>query len=156
MTTQVEKSIEVAVPVSTAYNQWTQFEEFPGFMDGVESVKQIDDTHLHWVAEIGGKREEWDAEITNQEPDRKVAWRALDGHYNSGTVTFESLGDNQTRINVVMEHETEGLTETLGSALGADSRKVKDDLERFKEFVESRGTETGAWRGEVEQGDRIR
>jgi uncharacterized membrane protein len=153
---RVEESIEVNVPVTTAYNQWTQFEEFPRFMDGVESVKQIDDTHLHWVAEIGGKREEWDAEITNQEPDRKLAWRALDGHYNSGTVTFEPLGDNQTRINVVMEHETEGLTETLGSALGADSRKVKDDLERFKEFVESRGTETGAWRGEVEQGDRIR
>jgi uncharacterized membrane protein len=153
---RVEESIEVNVPVTTAYNQWTQFEEFPRFMDGVESVKQIDDTHLHWVAEIGGKREEWDAEITNQEPDRKLAWRALDGHYNSGTVTFEPLGDNQTRINVVMEHETEGLTETLGSALGADSRKVKDDLERFKEFMESRGTETGAWRGEVEQGDRIR
>jgi uncharacterized membrane protein len=153
---RVEESIEVNVPVTTAYNQWTQFEEFPRFMDGVESVKQIDDTHLHWVAEIAGKREEWDAEITNQEPDRKLAWRALDGHYNSGTVTFEPLGDNQTRINVVMEHETEGLTETLGSALGADSRKVKDDLERFKEFVESRGTETGAWRGEVEQGDRIR
>ena len=153
---RVEESIDVNVPVTTAYNQWTQFEEFPRFMDGVESVKQIDDTHLHWVAEIGGKREEWDAEITNQEPDRKLAWRALDGHYNSGTVTFEPLGDNQTRINVVMEHETEGLTETLGSALGADSRKVKDDLERFKEFVESRGTETGAWRGEVEQGDRIR
>jgi uncharacterized membrane protein len=153
---RVEESIEVNVPVTTAYNQWTQFEEFPRFMDGVESVKQIDDTHLHWVAEIGGKREEWDAEITNQEPERKLAWRALDGHYNSGTVTFEPLGDNQTRINVVMEHETEGLTETLGSALGADSRKVKDDLERFKEFVESRGTETGAWRGEVEQGDRIR
>ena len=153
---RVEESIDVNVPVTTAYNQWTQFEEFPSFMDGVESVKQIDDTHLHWVAEIGGKREEWDAEITNQEPDRKVAWRALDGRYNSGTVTFESLGDNQARINVVIEHETEGLTETLGSALGADSREVKGDLERFKEFVESRGTETGAWRGEVEQGDRVR
>jgi uncharacterized membrane protein len=153
---RVEESIDVNVPVTTAYNQWTQFEEFPRFMDGVESVKQIDDTHLHWVAEIGGNREEWDAEITNQEPDRKVAWRAVDGHYNSGTVTFEPLGDNQTRINVVMEYESEGLTETLGSALGADSRKVKGNLERFKEFVESRGSETGAWRGEVEQGDRVR
>jgi uncharacterized membrane protein len=119
-------------------------------------VKQIDDTHLHWVAEIGGKREEWDAEITHQDPDRKVAWRALDGHFNSGTVTFEPLGDNQTRINVVIEHETEGLTEALGSALGADGRKVKGDLERFKEFVESRGTETGAWRGEVHEGERLR
>ena len=151
---RVEQSIDVNVPLTTAYNQWTQFEEFPRFMDGVESVRQIDDTHLHWVAEIGGKREEWDAEITDQEPDRKVAWRALDGHYNSGTVTFERLGDNQTRINVVMEHETEGLTETLGSALGGDSRKVKSDLERFKEFVESRGTETGAWRGDVERPDQ--
>ena len=153
---RVEESIDINVPVTTAYNQWTQFEEFPRFMDGVQSVKQIDDTHLHWVAEIGGKREEWDAEITHQEPDRKVAWRALDGHFNSGTVTFEPLGDNQTRINVIVEHETEGLTEALGSALGADSRKVKGDLERFKEFVESRGTETGAWRGEVEQGQRVR
>ena len=153
---RVEESIDVNVPVTTAYNQWTQFEEFPQFMDGVESVKQIDDTHLHWAAEIGGKREEWDAEITHQEPDRKVSWRSLDGHFNSGTVTFEPLGDNQTRINVVIEHETEGVTETLGSALGGDSRKVKGDLDRFKEFVESRGAETGAWRGEVEQGERIR
>jgi uncharacterized membrane protein len=153
---RVEESIEVNVPVSTAYNQWTQFEEFPKFLDGVESVKQIDDTHLRWVAEIGGKREEWEAEITEQKPDKKIAWKAREGHRNSGTVTFEPLGDNQTRINVVMEHETEGMVESLGSALGADSRKVKGDLERFKELVESRGAETGAWRGEVRQGDRVR
>jgi uncharacterized membrane protein len=153
---RIEESITVEVPVSTAYNQWTQFEEFPKFMDGVESVTQIDDTHLRWVAEMGGQRHEWQAEIVEQKPDRKIAWRALDGHYNSGTVTFERLGDNQTRINVVMEHETEGLTETLGSALGVDSRKVKGDLERFKELVESRGAETGAWRGEVRQGERVR
>ena len=153
---RIEEAIVVEVPVSTAYNQWTQFEEFPKFMEGVESIKQIDDTRLHWVAEIGGKREEWDAEIVEQVPDRKIAWRALDGHQNSGTVTFEPLGDNQTRVNVVIEHETEGLTETLGSALGMDSRKVKGDLERFKELVESRGVETGAWRGEVEQGERVR
>jgi uncharacterized membrane protein len=153
---RVEESIDVNVPVTTAYNQWTQFEEFPKFMDAIKSVTQIDDTHLRWVAEIGGKEEKWDAEITQQEPDRKIAWKAQDGDYNSGTVTFESLGDNQARINVVMEHETEGLTETLGSALGADSRKVKGDLERFKELVESRGTESGAWRGEVKQGERVR
>jgi uncharacterized membrane protein len=153
---RVEESIDVNVPVTTAYNQWTQFEEFPKFMDGVKSVTQVDDTHLRWVAEIGGKEEQWEAEIREQQPDRKIAWRAKDGHYNSGTVAFEPLGDNQARINVVMEHETEGLTETLGSALGADSRKVKGDLERFKELVESRGTETGAWRGEVEQGERVR
>jgi uncharacterized membrane protein len=153
---RVEESIEVNVPVSTAYNQWTQFEEFPEFMEGVESVKQIDDTHLRWVAEIGGQRHEWTAEIVEQKPDKMVAWRALEGHDNSGTVTFEPLDQNRTRINVVMEHETEGLTETLGSALGADSRRVKGDLERFKELVESRGVETGAWRGEVEQGQRVR
>jgi uncharacterized membrane protein len=148
---RIEESIVLEVPVTTAYNQWTQFEEFPRFMEGVESVTQIDDTHLRWVAEIGGKRHEWEAEITEQEPDRRVAWRASEGHFTSGTVRFESLGDNQTRINVVMEHETEGLTETLGSALGVDSRRVKGDLERFKELIEGRGTETGAWRGEVNQ-----
>jgi uncharacterized membrane protein len=153
---RVEESIDVNVPVTTAYNQWTQFEEFPQFMEGVESVTQIDDTHLHWVAEIGGQRHEWDAEITRQEPDREVAWRALDGHDNSGVVTFEPLGDNETRIRVVMEHEAEGLTETLGSALGADSRLVKGDLERFKELIESRGVESGAWRGEVREGERVR
>ena len=153
---RVEETIEVNVPVSTAYNQWTQFEEFPEFMDGVESVKQIDDTHLKWVAEVGGKRHEWTAEIVEQKPDKKVAWRALEGHYNSGTVTFEPVSEIETRITVVMEHETEGLTETLGSALGADSRRVKGDLERFKELVESRGAETGAWRGEVRQGERVR
>jgi uncharacterized membrane protein len=152
---RVEESIEVNVPVSTAYNQWTQFEAFPEFMEGVESVKQIDDTHLRWVAEIGGQRHEWTAEIVEQKPDKMVAWRALEGHDNSGTVTFEPLDQNRTRINVVMEHETEGLTETLGSALGADSRRVKGDLERFKELVESRGVETGAWRGEVVEGKRV-
>ena len=153
---RVEESLELNVPVTTAYNQWTQFEEFPQFMEGVESVTQIDDTHLRWVAEIGGKRHEWTAEITRQEPDREIAWRAEEGHFVSGFVTFEPLGDNQTRINVVMEHETEGLAETLGSALGADSRRVKGDLERFKELVESRGVESGAWRGEVKSGERVR
>jgi uncharacterized membrane protein len=153
---RIEESFVVEVPVSTAYNQWTQFEEFPKFMEGVESVKQSDDTRLHWVAEIGGKREEWDAEIVEQQPDRKISWRVLDGHHSSGTVTFERLGDNQTRIDVVMEHETEGLTETLGSALRMDSRWVKGDLERFKDLVESRGVESGAWRGEVRAGERVR
>jgi uncharacterized membrane protein len=153
---RIEESIVVDAPITSVYNQWTQFEEFPAFMDGIESVKQIDDTHLHWVAEIGGKREEWDAEIVEQTPDRKVAWRASDGHHNAGTVTFEQLGDNQTRINVVIEHETEGLTETLGSALGADSRRGKGDLERLKELLESRGVESGAWRGEVHEGERVR
>jgi uncharacterized membrane protein len=153
---RIEESIDVNVPVSTAYNQWTQFEEFPKFMEGVESVKQIDDTHLHWVAEIGGKRHEWDAEIREQKPDQRIAWKAVDGHYSSGTVVFEPIDEARTGVNVVMEHETEGVVEALGSALGADSRRVKGDLERFKELVESRGAETGAWRGEVKQGDRVR
>jgi uncharacterized membrane protein len=152
----VEESIEVNVPVSTAYNQWTQFEDFPRFMEGVESVKQIDDTHLHWVAEIGGERREWDAEITEQQPDARIAWKATGGHGNSGVVTFKPLEQNSTLITVRMEYVTEGLKEQLGSAVGADSRRVKGDLERFEEFVESRGRETGAWRGEVEKGERVR
>jgi uncharacterized membrane protein len=150
----VNESIEIDVPVSTTYNQWTQFEEFPKFMEGVESVRQLDGTHLHWVAEFGGERHEWDAEITEQEPDRVIAWRALDGKYNSGRVRFEPLGEGRTRIEVELMWEPEGIKEELGSALGADSRRVKGDLERFKELVESRGVETGAWRGEVHQSER--
>ena len=150
----VNESIEIDVPVSTAYNQWTQFEEFPKFMEGVESVRQLDDTHLHWVAEFRGQRHEWDAEITEQEPDRVIAWRALDGKYNSGRVRFEPLGEGRTRVDVELMWEPEGIKEELGSALGADSRRVKGDLERFKELVESRGVETGAWRGEVHQSER--
>jgi uncharacterized membrane protein len=152
---RVEESIEVNVPVSTAYNQWTQFEEFPQFMSGVESVTQLDDTHLRWVAEIGGKRHEWEAEITEQHPDERVAWKATDGKDNAGVVTFHRLSDNETKIMVQMDFETEGLVESLGSALGADSRQVKGDLARFKELIESRGVESGAWRGEVEQGRQV-
>ncbi len=147
----VEESIEVNVPVRTAYNQWTQFEEFPQFMDGVESVKQLDDTHLRWVAEIGGKRHEWEAEITEQDPDQRVAWKAIDGKTNAGVVTFHRLGEDQTKVMVQIDYEPEGLLERVGDAIGADERKVKGDLKRFKELIESRGTETGAWRGEVEQ-----
>jgi uncharacterized membrane protein len=149
---QVEESIEVNVPVSTVYNQWTQFEEFPQFMEGVVSVTQTDDTHLRWVVDVGGERREWDAEITHQDPDSRISWRATDGKDNAGTVTFESLGD-RTRVNVEMSYETEGLKETLGSAIGVDDRRVKGDLERFKELIESRGAETGAWRGEVREGE---
>ena len=152
----IEESVEVNVPVNTAYNQWTQFEDFPQFMEAVESVKQIDDTHLHWVAEVGGERREWDAEITEQQPDARVAWKATGGHGNSGVVTFQRLDDQNTVVTVRMEHEAEGLKEQLGSAVGADNRQVKGDLKRFKEFVESRGRETGAWRGQVEGGERVR
>src|SRR5918999_1395862 len=152
----IEKSIDVEVPVHTAYNQWTQFEEFPQFMEGVEAVEQIDDTHLRWVAEVGGERREWTAEITEQRPDERVAWKAIGGHGNTGGVILPPLCDNMTRIMVQMEHETEGLKEQLGSALGADSRRVKGDLKRFTEFVEIRGRETGAWRGEVHSGERVR
>jgi uncharacterized membrane protein len=150
----VHESIELDVPVSVAYNQWTQFEEFPKFMEGVGSVRQLDDAHLHWAAEFGGERHEWDAEITRQEPDRVISWRARDGKYISGEVRFEPLGADRTRIDVEFVWEPEGLKEELGSALGADSRRVKGDLERFKELVESRGVETGAWRGEIHQGER--
>jgi uncharacterized membrane protein len=153
---RIEQSIEVEVPVSTAYNQWTQFEEFPRFMEGVESVTQLDDTHLRWVAEVGGSRHEWDAEISEQRPDERVAWHATDGKSNAGVVTFHRLDDNRTKVMVQMDYEPEGIKESLGSALGADERRVKGDLKRFKELVEGRGVETGAWRGEVEQGQRVR
>ena len=153
---QVEKSIKVDVPLQTAYNQWTQFEEFPRFMDGVQSVDQIDDAHLRWVAGEGMKQHAWTAEITEQRPDERIAWRTIEGHGNSGVVTFHRRGEGETRVTVQMEHETDGLMDQLGSALGLDSRKVQGDLERFKDLVEDRGVETGAWRGEIEGGERIR
>jgi uncharacterized membrane protein len=149
----IRESIEVEVPVQTAYNQWTQFEQFPQFMDGVESVKQLDDTHLHWVAEVGGKKREWDAEIVDQLPDERIAWRAVDGNGPNGVVEFEALGESKTMITVEMAYEPEGLTEQLGSTVGIDSRQVKGDLERFKQLVEARGVESGAWRGEVRAGE---
>jgi uncharacterized membrane protein len=148
----IEKSIEVDVPVSVAYDQWTQFEEFPRFMEGVKSVRQLDDTHLEWTAEIGGQEHTWRAEISHQEPDRLISWRALEGKYNSGKVTFESLGPDRARVDVEMTYDAEGLKEALGSALGFDSRRVESDLERFREFIEKRQSETGGWRAEVHQG----
>ena len=145
----VEKSIEIELPVSTVYNQWTQFEEFPQFMEGVESVTQIDDTRLHWVAEIAGADREWDAEIVDQQPDQRIAWRSIDGAGNGGIVTFEPVGPATTRVNLQMEFEPEGIAETIGDKLGFVSKQAEGDLKRFKSFVEARGTETGAWRGEV-------
>jgi uncharacterized membrane protein len=147
----IEKSVEVDVPVSTAYNQWTQFEEFPSFMNGVEAVKQLDETHLHWVASIGGHREEWDAEITEQIPDERVAWKATSGKGNAGVVTFHKLDDNRTKVMLQLDWESEGMVEALGAMLGRDDRAVKGDLERFKELIEKQGSESGAWRGEDKQ-----
>jgi uncharacterized membrane protein len=145
----VDETVEVEVPVTTAYNQWTQFEEFPSFMERVESVHQLDDTHLHWVASVGGEREEWDAEIIEQIPDRRIAWRATDGKGNAGVVTFEPIDGGRTRIDLHLDWESEGMVEALGAMLRQDDRAVKGDLDRFKEFIEKRGAETGAWRGEV-------
>jgi uncharacterized membrane protein len=146
----VEKTIDVNVPIRTAYDQWTQFEEFPRFMEGVKSVTQTDDTHLRWVAEVAGVDKEWDAEITEQHPDERVAWTSTSGARNAGVVTFHRLDDGTTRVLLNMDVDPEGLVESAGDALGFLDRRVQGDLERFKQFIESRGVETGAWRGEVE------
>jgi uncharacterized membrane protein len=146
----VVESIDVSVPVNTAYNQWTQFEDFPHFMEGVKSVTQTDDTHLHWVAEIAGKDKEWDAEVTEQHPDERVAWKATSGAENAGVVTFHRIDDQTSRVTLQMDVDPEGVVENVGTGLGFLDRRVKGDLERFKEFIESRGVETGAWRGDVE------
>ena len=147
----VEESIDVEVPVRTAYNQWTQFEEFPKFMEGIEEVRQMDETTLHWVAEIAGRRREWDAKITEQHPDLRVAWMSIEGAHNAGVVTFHRITDGVTRIMLQLEFQPEGLAEKVGDAVGVVRSRVKGDLKRFKEFIEGRGHETGAWRGEVDQ-----
>ena len=147
----VTESIDVNVPVRTAYDQWTQFEEFPKFMGNIKQVRQLDDTHLEWTAEIAGKEKVWQAEVTEQNPDERVAWKATEGASNSGVVTFHRIDQNVTRVTVQMDIDPEGVVENVGDALGVPDRSVKGDLERFKEFIETRGDETGAWRGEVEQ-----
>ncbi len=152
----IEQSIEVDAPISTVYNQWTQFEQFPEFMEGVEQVRQIDEKRLHWVAEIAGQRREWDAEIREQIPDQQIAWRSISGQYNEGVVRFEKLAANRSRVHVVIAYEPDGALEKLGGALGVASARVKGDLKRFKEFVESHGTATGAWRGEIHGGETSR
>ena len=146
----VEQSIDVNVPVRVTYDQWTQFEEFPRFMEGVKSVRQLDDTHLHWTAEVAGEEKEWDAEITEQHPDERIAWQSTSGARNTGVVTFHRLDDDHTRVTLQMEVEPEGIIETAGEALGFLDRRVKADLKHFKEFVEERRAPTGAWRGSVE------
>ena len=150
----IEQSIDVSVPVRTAYNQWTQFEDFPKFMEGVEQVQQLDDTSLHWVAEIAGQRREWNAKISEQRPDERIAWHSTDGATNAGVVTFHRIDDNTTRAMLQMEFEPSNWTEKAADALGLVKTRVKGDLGRYKEFIESRGQETGAWRGEVEQPDK--
>ena len=147
----IEESVHVEVPVRTAYNQWTQFEEFPHFMDGVDSIEQVDDTRLHWVTSIGGQRREFDAQITEQNPDERVAWRTLEGPRQAGAVTFHRLGENETKVMLQMDFKPEGAVEKAGDVTGAVKSRIKGDLKRFKEFIESRGTETGAWRGSVDQ-----
>ena len=141
------------MPVTTAYNQWTQFEDFPRFMDGVAEVRQLDDGHLHWVAKLGGKKKEWDAEIVEQVPDDRIAWRSTAGALNSGVVHFRPKDHNHTVVTLRINYQPEGAMEKLGAALGWFSSKVESDLRRFKEFVQERLTETGAWRGEIHGGD---
>ena len=148
----IDESIEVAVPVKTAYNQWTQFEEFPLFMEGVDDVRQRDDTRLHWVATIGGHTAEWDAKILEQHPDTQISWISEDGKKTRGTVTFEPLGESKTLIRLSMSYQAEGPIEQLGSAAGLDAQRVRGDLKRFKDLIESRGTESGEWRGEIDAG----
>jgi uncharacterized membrane protein len=153
---KITKSIEVDVPVSTAYNQWTQFEDFPRFMEGIEHVRQLDEKTLEWTAEVAGVERSWRAEIVDQTPDRRIAWTSTSGARNNGVVTFEPLGDNRTRITLDLDVEPEGLVENVGDALGILDRRIEGDLQRFKEFIEARGKETGAWRGEVKEGTRTR
>jgi uncharacterized membrane protein len=156
MTTIIERSIEVDVPTRVAYDQWTQFEDFPHFMEGVERVRQLDDTHVHWEAEIAGVKREWDAEITEQRPDACVAWRSVDGTRNAGQVTFAPLDSNRTAVVLQLDVDPEGFAEKAGSALGIIERRAAGDLKRFKQFIENRGVETGAWRGVVEEGQQRR
>jgi uncharacterized membrane protein len=151
MTTKVEKSIEVNVPVSTAYNQWTQFEDFPKFMGGVQEVRQLTDRMLHWVAEIAGVKREWDAAILEQIPDQKVAWAATSGATNAGAVNFQPAGAAKTVVRLSLEYEPEGLMENVADKLNLITRQAEADLERFKAFIEGRGFETGAWRGSVNE-----
>lgn len=148
----VTESVDVNVPVRNAYNQWTQFEEFPHFMDGVQEVRQLDETHTHWKTKIGGVEREFDAEITEQLPDERVAWKATNGEKQAGVVTFHRLDEDTTRVTVQMDFDPQDMVAKAGAALGVVDRKVKGDLKRFKDFIERRGgTETGEWRGQVDR-----
>lgn len=148
----VTQSVDVDVPVSAAYNQWTQFESFPQFMGGVDSITELDDTHTHWKTSIGGVHHEFDTEITEQHPDERVAWKSTDGTSHAGVVTFHRLSDSTSRVTAQIDWQPEGAVEKVGAAVGVDDRQVKADMARFKEFIEQRGGETGAWRGDVAAG----
>jgi uncharacterized membrane protein len=145
----IEKSIDVNAPLSTVYNQWTQFEDFPEFMEGVLEVRQLDDKRLHWKAKIAGKEKEWDAEIFEQTPDACIAWRSISGTMNTGKVSFQSLGPSKTRVKLKINYDPEGVVENIGGAIGVVSARVQGDLNRFKAYLETRRTESGAWRGEI-------
>ena len=150
---QVQETVDVDVPVTTAYNQWTQFESFPEFMSGVESITQVNETMTHWVTKIGGVEREFDAEITEQHPDERVAWRSVGGEVeHAGVVTFHRLSDTSTRVAIQIDWEPKGAVEKIGAVVGVDDAKVKADTKRFKAFIESRGAETGQWRGDVAPG----
>ena len=145
----IQKSIDVQVPVHTAYNQWTQFESFPNFMEGVEEVRQLSNTRTHWKTRIAGATREFDAEIVDQEPDQRIAWRSVEGPNQAGVVTFQPEGADRTRVALSMDFTPSDTTEKIGDATNMVERRVEGDLKRFKEFIESRGTETGGWRGSV-------
>jgi uncharacterized membrane protein len=147
---RIEKTIEVDLPVRTVYNQWTQFEEFPRFMDGVKEVRQLDDTHVRWHAEIFGKDKEWDAEITEQVPDQKIGWKSVSGDApNAGTVRCEPIGAARPRVRLLIAYEPHDNVEKAGDALGVLGGRVEKSVKQFKKYIESRGFENGAWRGEV-------
>ena len=151
---RIKKSIEVDRPLSHVYNQWTQFEEFPRFMEGVKEIRQLDDQRLHWRADIGGKEKEWTARIIEQIPDDRIAWQSESGEYTSGQVDFAKLGPDRTRVTLEISYDPKGLIENVGDAVGVVSRRVENDLEHFKEFIENRGQETGAWRGTIREGHK--
>jgi len=147
----VTESVDVDVTITTAYDQWTQFESFPQFMDGVQEIRQIDDTHNHWVIKVAGVTREFDATITEQHPEERIAWRADDGPNHAGVVTFHRIDDNKTRVTAQLDIDPEGFVENVADKAGILDRRIKGDMKRFKEFIESRGSETGGWRGDVQR-----
>jgi len=147
----VEKSIDVDAPITSVYNQWTQFESFPQFMGGIDKITQTSDTHTHWEVSIGGVKREFDAEITEQHPDERIAWNSTGGPNHAGVVTFHRLGDAQTRITLQMDWQPEGLVEKAGALLQIDDAQINSDLKKFKELIESNGFESGGWRGDVDR-----